>query len=425
VDEFEIRALRGPIDAVVEVPGSKSVTNRAMLLAALAPGRSVIERALLSDDTRYMAEALRALGFAVEIDEGARQIIVDGLGGRIPASAAELNVGGAGTAMRFIVGLLTLSRGRFRIDGNERMRKRPVGPLLEALQRLGASIYSERDNGCPPVVAETTKGAVAGGETTIDARVSSQFVSALLMPAPLWPRGLVLHVEGETARPFINMTLKLMAAWGAESRVDDRTITVRGGQSYRAQKFDVEPDASSASYFAAAVALVGGRVKIIGLRRDSVQGDVEFLGLLKRMGAEVAWTDDGVEVHGAGKLAGVDAVMTAMPDMVPTLAAIAPFALGATRIRGVGFIRHHESDRIRAIASELRRLGATVREREDGLEIERSKIRPAAIETYDDHRIAMAFAVAGLKVAGMRIKDPACVAKTFPEFFERLAKLGG
>jgi len=415
--------VRRSLDATVEVPGSKSITNRALLLAALASGRSIIERALMSDDTRHMSEVLSALGFNIETDESAQRIAVDGLGGRIPSSGAELYVGGAGTAMRFIAGMLTLSRGRFRMDGNEQMRRRPVGPLLDALQRLGASIYSERENGCPPVIVDTTRGAFEGGETTIDARVSSQFVSALLMPAPLWPRGVTLHVHGDTARPFIDMTLKLMSVWGVTSRTEEHSIIVRGRQSYRAQCYVVEPDASSANYFAAAAALIGGRVRIKGIAPDSVQGDIGFLALLARMGAAVVWRDGGVEVTGTGKLAGIDVEMTAMPDMVATLAAVAPFASSITRIRGVGFIRHHESDRIRAIATELKRLGATVRQTDDGLEIEPSKLTSAAIETYDDHRIAMSFALTGLKLAGVRIKNPDCVAKTFPKFFEKLASL--
>ncbi|MGH7949561.1 MAG: 3-phosphoshikimate 1-carboxyvinyltransferase, partial [Candidatus Binataceae bacterium] len=357
-DEIVIAPVRRSLDATIEVPGSKSITNRAMLLAALASGRSIIERALMSDDTRHMSEVLTTLGFNIETDESAQRIAVDGLGGRIPSSGTDLYVGGAGTAMRFIAGMLTLSRGRFRMDGNEQMRRRPVGPLLDALQRLGASIYSERENGCPPVIVDTTRGEFAGGETTIDARVSSQFVSALLMPAPLWPRGVTLHVHGDTARPFIDMTLKLMSVWGVAGRTEEHSIIVRGGQSYRAQKYVVEPDASSANYFAAAAALVGGRVRIKGIAPDSVQGDIGFLSLLARMGAAVVWRDGGVEVTGTGKLAGIDVEMTAMPDMVATLAALAPFALSMTRIRGVAFIRHHESDRIRAIATELKRLGA-------------------------------------------------------------------
>jgi 3-phosphoshikimate 1-carboxyvinyltransferase len=219
------------------------------------------------------------------------------------------------------------------------------------------------------------------------------------------------------------MTLRLMEAWGARSTVEDATITVPGGQSYLSRTFTVEPDASSASYLAAAAALIGGSVRITGLRQDSVQGDIGFLKILELMGARVKWLADGVEVTGGGPLAGLDVAMNAMPDVVPTLAAIAPFAKSPTRIRAVGFIRYHESDRIRALVTELRRIGASVHEFDDGLAIEPSPLRPATIETYDDHRIAMAFAVAGLKVPGIRIRNPGCVAKTYPEFFADLAHL--
>jgi len=422
-DEIEIAPAIRPLHARIALPGSKSMTNRALLLAAMASGRSTIESALLSDDTRYMTAALRALGFRVEVDEGAHRISVDGLGGAIPSSNADLFVGGAGTAMRFIVGFLTLGRGRYRVDGNARMRQRPIGPLLDAMQELGATVYSERDNRCPPVIVESHRSAFGGGETHIDARESSQFVSAVLMPAALWPRGLKLHVVGDTARPFIEMTLRLMEVWGVRSQIEGDVITVPGGQTYHARQFHVEPDASGAGYFAAAAALCGGEVTIAGLRRDSVQGDVGFFGILEKMGARVEWADDGVVVTGTGKLSGVDVAMNSMPDMAPTLAAIAPFASSPTRIREVGFIRYHESDRLRALATELRRLGAKVEDFDDGIAIEPSQLSAATIETYDDHRIAMSFAVAGLKLPGVRIKDPGCVAKTFPDFFERLTEL--
>lgn len=422
-DEIEIAPLVGPLAARVALPGSKSITNRAMLLAAMAAGRSVIEAALLSDDTRYMAEALRTLGFGVEIEPTIGRITIDGQGGAIASTGADLFVGGAGTAMRFLVPFLTLGRGRYRIDGNPRMRQRPVASLVHAMRRLGATVSSERDNSCPPVVIDATGGTFAGGATSIDARDSSQFVSAMLMPAALWPRGLVLTVHGDAAWPFIAMTLALMDSWGARSSSQGGTITVPGGQSYRAQRFVVEPDASAASYFAAAAALCGGSVTLERLSRDSMQGDIAFLGLLERMGARVDWSTDGATVAGTGALTGIDIAMNSMPDMVATLAAIAPFASSPTRIRGVGFIRHHESDRIRALATELRRIGAGVEEFDDGLAITPAKLTAASIETYDDHRIAMSFAIAGLKLAGLRIKNPACVAKTFPDFFERLEEL--
>jgi 3-phosphoshikimate 1-carboxyvinyltransferase len=325
--------------------------------------------------------------------------------------------------MRFLLGFLTLGRGRFRVDGNARMRQRPVGPLLAALVALGISAYSEHGGGCPPVVVEIGSDGVRGGAARIDAAASSQFVSALLMPAPLWPSGLRLAVTGEAARPFITMTLRLMERWGADSTMDGGTILVPGGQRYLAQDFEVEPDASGASYFAAAAALMGGRVLLERLGAESVQGDVEFLRLLDRMGARVRWLTSGIEVSGTGRLDGVDVAMNAMPDVVPTLAAIAPFCSSPTRIRNVAFIRHHESDRLRALTTELSRLGASVHEFEDGMLIQPSDLRPATVETYDDHRIAMAFAVAGLKAQGIRIKNPGCVSKTYPDFFRELTSL--
>lgn len=412
-----------PLDASVRVPGSKSITNRALLIAAMASGRSAIEFALLSDDTSYMIAALRALGFAVEVDERTGRIAVEGRGGTIPARSADLMVGNAGTAMRFLAGFLTLGRGRFRIDGSARMRERPIGELLDALNSLGVRATSERHNRCPPVVIEPDE-SFQGGAAELDARRSSQFVSALLMPAPLWKKGLRLRVAGAVAGPFIEMTRAMMKAAGASTTVEGDAIAVPGGQRYRAlQSFDVQPDASSASYFAAAAALCGGVVRIAGLRADSIQGDIGFLKLLEAMGARVAWRSDGVEVRGDGRLVGLQADMSAMPDMVATLAAIAPFASSPTSIRNVAFIRHHESDRLHALATELSRMGGAVRELADGLAIEPSKLHPAAIETYDDHRIAMSFAVVGLRLAGMRIRNPGCVSKTFPGFFDQLRAL--
>jgi 3-phosphoshikimate 1-carboxyvinyltransferase len=423
VDEIEIAPATRPLAAALRPPGSKSITNRAMLLAVMASGRSVISDALLSDDTQRMAEALRALGFDLQVDEAERRILVEGLGGVVPANRATLDAGNAGTAMRFLAGFLTLARGRYRLDGSPRMRERPIGELLDALNGLGMRATSEKGNRRPPIVIDTSSTAFEGGEITIDASLSSQFVSALLMPAPLWRKGLCLKVIGETARPFIEMTLRLMGRWGARSSLHGDTITVPGHQSYHTMRFAVEPDATAASYFAAAAALVGGTVRIEGLGADSVQGDVGFFRVLEAMGARVVWRNDAVEVTGTGNQRGVDIAMNAMPDVVPTLAAIAPFASSSTRIRGVGFIRHHESDRISAVETELRRLGARVEEFDDGLAIFPSRLHPAKIETYDDHRIAMAFAITGLKVAGVRIANPGCVAKTYPGFFSELSTL--
>jgi 3-phosphoshikimate 1-carboxyvinyltransferase len=422
MDQIEIVPVTKPLAAAITVPGSKSITNRALLIAAMAEGRSIIDNVLFSDDTARMLEALKQLGFQITIEESEKRVTLNGIGGQIPSSSGDLAIGGAGTAMRFLIPFLTLGRGKFRIDGNKRMRERPIGPLLDAMQRLGASVYSERDNRCPPVVADS-RSLFRGGATHVDARMSSQFVSAMLMPAPLWPDGLVLRVAGDTARPFVEMTLRIMETWGVKWNIDADTITIPGGQAYRARRFAVEPDASSASYFAAAAALCGGTVTLRGISANSVQGDIAFLTVLQQMGTRVKWNTDSVEVSGAGQLRGVDVAMNGMPDMVATLAAIAPFATSVTRIRKVEFIRHHESDRLRAIAAELRRLGASVTDLEDGLEILPSRLTGASIETYDDHRIAMAFSMVGLRIPGVKIQNPGCVAKTFPDFFAMLADL--
>jgi 3-phosphoshikimate 1-carboxyvinyltransferase len=424
MDQIEIKPLLRSLAATVQVPGSKSITNRALLMGALAEGRVAIESALVSDDTRYMIAALQNLGYDIALDERTSRIVIEGHGGVIPARSADLFVGGSGTAMRFLAAFLTLGRGRYRLDGNARMRQRPIGDLLDALRKLGLDIHCEAGNGCPPVVIQDGE-AFDGGQTVVDASLSSQFVSALLIPAPIWKNGLRLKFIGSAAFPFISMTIRLMERAGIKGiTVDDRFIGVPGGQSYQPGCFVVEADASSASYFAAAALLCGGKVELKNLKRDSVQGDIEFLSVLKRMGATVNWRRGSVVVEGAQGFTGLDIDMHTMPDMVPTLAALAPFAASPTRIRNVKFIRHHESDRIHALATELARMGVKVVEHEDGLEIEPGRPKPAAIETYDDHRIAMSFAIAGLKIPGVRITDPGCVSKTYPHFFVDLAALG-
>jgi 3-phosphoshikimate 1-carboxyvinyltransferase len=303
------------------------------------------------------------------------------------------------------------------------MRERPLGELIDALRALGVVVRSELDNQRPPVVIERAPGRFAGGAATVYAHRSSQFVSALLLPAPLWKHGLRLRVIGEAGRPFVEMTLRLMERWGVETRLEGESIVISGGQRYLPQLFQVESDASSASYFAAAAILCGGSVVIENIDRGSIQGDLRFLEILGRMGAEVRWSVNAVEVIGGGTFRGIDLDMSHMPDMVPTLAAIAPFADTPTRIRNVGFIRDHESDRIAALVAELERLGAKVEQFDDGLEVHPSKLHAASIETYDDHRIAMSFAIVGLRLPGVTIEHPSCTAKTYPRFFAQLASL--
>lgn len=417
-----IEPLERPPDAIVHVPGSKSITNRVVLLAGLADGRSELSGALFSDDTRYMMEALRALGAVVETDEAANSIAIGGCGGTWPATQADLFIGNAGTAMRFLAAACCLGRGHYRLDGTARMRERPIQELVDALRQLGSDIRCAA-GGTPPVVIEAD--GLRGGPVELAADRSSQFLSAVLQMAPYAAGDVRIALRGDViATPYVDMTVAVMAQWGVRVDRDGyREFGIRAGQRYRAQRYAIEPDASSAHYFLAAGALTGGRVRISGLGRASLQGDVRFADLLEQMGATVRWEADTIHLTGPDRLAGIDADLNAISDTAPTLAAIAPFAAGPVHIRNVAHLRWQESDRLHAIATELTRLGVRVEERDDGLSVWPSAITPAAVHTYDDHRIAMAFALIGLKVRGIRIEDPGCVAKTFPEYFERLEEL--
>ncbi len=419
----EVPVAERPIDAVVELPGSKSYTNRALLIAALADGQSRLERALFSDDTRYMVSALRGLGIRIAVDAHESSLVVDGASGRVPVSTADLFIGNAGTAARFLTAYVALGSGEYRIDGISRMRERPIGPLLTALRQLGISAESEQGNDCPPVVVKSR--GLRGGTVEIAGDLSSQFISALLMVAPCTPEGLEIQIRGElVSKPYVDLTLSVMRAFGVSGNNDAfRRLVVPGGQSYHARTYPVEPDASGASYFLAAAAVTGGRVRVNALGRGSVQGDVRLASILEQMGCQVTWGDDFVEVCGPATLRGIDVDLADLSDVAQTLAAIAPFASSPVRIRGVAHIRRKETDRIAAMTSQLRRLGATVAEHDDGWEIAPSELRGASLNTYDDHRMAMSLAVTALRVPGVRILDPSCVAKTFPDFFERFAKL--
>ncbi len=419
---YRVQPLQRPPDCEVRVPGSKSITNRALLIAALADGASTLEDALFSDDTGYMAEAWERLGVAVHAAVSGNRFDVDGCGGAIPAGSAELFAGNAGTAMRFLVAALCLGHGRFRIDGTARMRQRPIQDLIDALTQLGARLHCAADPGCPPVVIEAD--GLPGGRTRIAAAKSSQFLSAVLLVAPYARAAVEVEVVGPlVAAPYIDMTIGVMRAFGVTVTRDAYRGFVVQPQHYRGRRYRVEPDASSAHYFLAAAALTGGRVRVSGLSYASLQGDVHFADILEQMGAEVRRGDDFLEVRGGTPLDGIDADLNLMSDTMPTLAALAPFARRPVTIRNVAHVRLQESDRLHAVATELQRLGVRVRERDDGLVIEPSAIRPAVVQTYDDHRIAMAFALIGLRVAGIGIRDPACVSKTFPDYFARLEAL--
>lgn len=419
-----IKPVDRPIDAVVTVPGSKSITNRALLIAALASGVSVIEGALFSDDTRYMAAALKSLGIKVEADETASRYVVEGAGGRIAHTEADLFIGNAGTAARFLTAFITLGNGLYRLDGIPRMRQRPIGDLLDALRELGCDIRSEHEPGCLPIMVHA-KG-LRGGRTTVASEASSQYLTALLLVAPYATDTVTIEVAGSlSSEPYIDMTLRMMRQWGVEvNQHEALRYTIAGSQTYGCRTYRVEPDASGASYFFAAAAVTGGRVRVEGIGYDSLQGDVAFVDVLEQMGCSVDKGADHIDVMGPARLHGVEVDMNPISDTVMTLAAIAPFADSPTNIHNVAHIRHKESDRIHAVATELRRIGVNVDDRPDGLTIYPcDDIKGVAIDTYDDHRMAMSFAVTGLRAPGIAIREPECINKTFPDFFERLERL--
>jgi 3-phosphoshikimate 1-carboxyvinyltransferase len=422
--ELVPRQAAAPLDATVVVPGSKSITNRALLVAALADGESELRGALHSDDTLYMAAALNSLGIDVRSDEETASFRIAGGGGTIPASEAELFVGNSGTTMRFLTAALPLGHGRYRIDGVPRMRLRPIAPLIAALNDLGADARSELDSGCPPVLVQAD--GLPGGQTRMAGDLSSQYFSALLLSAPYARDGVEVAVLGDlVSKPYLPMTTGVMAAFGVTADLDTSTwarLGVRPGQRYTGRAYDIEPDASNASYFFAAAAVTGGRVRVNGLGKRSTQGDLGFVEVLRAMGAEVEVGEDFTAVQGPpnGELCGVDLDLGPISDTAQTLAAIAPFASGPTTIRGVAHARIKETDRVAALATELRRLGQEVDEFADGLRITPRPISPADVHTYDDHRMAMSFAVAALRAPGITLLDPGCVAKTFPRFFDVL-----
>jgi 3-phosphoshikimate 1-carboxyvinyltransferase len=325
--------------------------------------------------------------------------------------------------MRFLTAALCLGRGRYRIDGSARMRERPIQDLLDALAQLGARVRAENGDGCPPVVVEAE--GLGGGTIEIRGERSSQFVSAVLQAAPYAAADVTLGLSGELiAKPYVDMTISVMRAFGVEvDREGYERFHVAAPRVYHGRTYAIEPDASSAHYFWAAAALTGGRVRVEGLGRDSLQGDVRFAELLEAMGAEVRWEPSAVEVSGPERLSGIDVDLNALSDTAPTLAVLGAFTTGPVRLRNVAHLRWQESDRLHAVATELARLGVTVEELADGIEVRPSAVRPGLVRTYDDHRIAMSFALIGLRVAGVRIEDPACVAKTFPDFFARLEEL--
>jgi 3-phosphoshikimate 1-carboxyvinyltransferase len=413
------------VQGSIRPPGSKSLTNRALLCAALAEGTSTLHGALDSEDTRVMIVALRQLGLAVHPDESRTEIQVRGAAGQFPTRQAQLYCANSGTTIRFLTAALTVTQGQYRLTGVKRMHQRPIGDLLATLQQLGGNVRSEADNDCPPVVIEARH--LPGGEATIRGETSSQFLSSLLMACPYAQQPVRLSVDGPlVSAPYIRLTLGVIRAFGVDIPHQGlRHFEIPAPVRYRASSFAVEPDASAASYFWAAAAITGGRVTVEGVTTDALQGDVAFCHCLEQMGCEVQHAEQGITVSGGARLQGIDVDMGAISDTVQTLAAVALFADGPTTIRNVAHIRYKETDRIDDLARELSKLGATVDTFHDGLTIHPGPLQGAEIETYNDHRMAMSLALVGLRVPGVRIRNPRCTEKTYPHFFDDLQRLCG
>ena len=432
---FSIHPLPRPINATVRVPGSKSLTNRALLIAALANGTTRLTNALFSDDSNYFVQALQTLGFDIQHDEANNTMTVTGLGGKIPAKKAELFIGNAGTAARFLSAFLTLGHGEYILDGEPRMRERPIGDLVKALTQLGAKIQSpnadnwslvtDYSNVSPPI--KIFADGLPGGKTKIAGDISSQFLSALLMVAPYAQSPIEIELTTDlNSKPYVDMTISIMKDFGVE-------VKRHGYQSFSIHlstfhsplsTYPIESDASAASYFFAAPAIRGGTVKVENISRNSVQGDIAFLDVLAQMGCTIEETNNAISVTRHSSLAGIDVNMRDIPDTAQTLAAIAPLADSPTTIRGIASARVKETDRVSATCTELKRLGVRVEEHEDGMTIYPCQtFKPAKVQTYKDHRMAMAFSLIGLRFDGVTIENPSCVSKTFPNFFEVLDSL--
>jgi 3-phosphoshikimate 1-carboxyvinyltransferase len=419
-----------PLDATVALPGSKSITNRALVVAALADGTSRLGNLLLAQDTRIMLDVLGRLGFDVAVEEGARVAEVAGRGGKLTTERVVLHCGNSGTTIRFCAALAALGRGTYTLDGIERMRQRPIGKLVQPIRAQGSNVTYLGQTDFPPI--EITGRGLSGGRIGLESPESSQMVSALLMAAPYAAQDVSVEVTGELpSTPYVTMTTRLMQRFGVdvteELGPNGPCWSVAAPQGYRATDLTIEPDASNATYFLAAAAVAGGRVTVEGLGTSSIQGDARFVDVLERMGCRIQREPARLTVHGPPRgrqLSGVDVDLNDMPDTAQTLAVVALFADGPTVIRNVENLRVKETDRLAALTRELTKLGADVEEAAAGLTVyPPQRLVPAAVATYDDHRMAMSFALAGLRCSGVEINDAGCCAKTFPDFFERFERM--
>ncbi len=410
------------IDAEVRIPGSKSYTNRALIIAALADGVSTLLHPLKSDDTAAMITALREFG--IDIEEHEDRFVVYGTGGALKSPSGEINVQNAGTAMRFLTTLSALAADETRLTGTARMQERPIGDLLDALAELGVRAWSERRNSCPPIVVDGP--GIRGGLCHLRGEISSQYLSSLLMCAPYADADVSVQVEGrQSSKPYVDMTMDIMQDWGIRVReTAEQSYQVKAGQKYQAREYTIEADASSASYFMALAAVTAGHVRVLGVNPHTRQGDIAFAQVLEQMGCSVKRGDHFLEIQGVDRLKPVDIDMNSMPDMVQTLAIVAACTEGTTTIRDVANLRVKETDRLSALTKELKKAGIHAKELEDGLIIEGGTPHGATIDTYGDHRMAMVFGILGAVVPGIRIKDPEVVSKSYPDFWKDLEKAG-
>jgi len=413
------------IDGDVNLPGSKSLSNRALLLAALAEGTTTIRNLLQSDDTRHMLNALKQLGIEYTLSEDKTECSVVGNAGALKnAELQELFLGNAGTAMRPLCAALCLGKGTYVLTGEPRMKERPIGHLVDALRQAGAEISYLENEGYPPLKIEAN--GLKGGKVEIDGSISSQFLTALLLASPMIETDLTISIIGElVSKPYIDITLDIMQKFGVEVSNDDyKTFKIKAGQKYKAiESYMVEGDASSASYFLAAAAIKGGTVKVTGIGRDSIQGDVQFVDVLELMGARVEWAETYISVT-RDVLRPIDMDCNHIPDAAMTVATMALFAKGTTTLRNIYNWRVKETNRLFAMATELRKVGAEIEEGEDYLKITPPKVlKHAAIDTYDDHRMAMCFSLLALDPVSVTINEPECTAKTFPTYFEVLESI--
>lgn len=406
--------------AEIEIPGSKSLTHRALIISALAEGESRIHRPLICDDTELTIKALMPFGAGIRPENG--DLVVEGTGGLLAETGPAIDLDNSGTSMRLLTSVAALSRGSWVLTGSDRLQARPIGPLLDSLAELGVKTRSIKGTGCPPV--EIAGGGIPGGKTSISAAKSSQFLSSLLLASPYAEKDVTIEVtDSVSSWPYVELTIMMMREFGVKVEHKGRNwFRIPAGQRYQAGQITIEGDCSSAAYFWAAAAVSRGYVVTRHIKPFSLQPDFGFLDVLSQMGCEITLGSDWVAVQGHS-LSGIDIDMNSMPDQVPTLAVLACLARGRTTIRNVAHLHHKESDRLVDLASELKKLGARVEVREDGLDIEGGELIEAVVDPHQDHRLAMCFAVARLIQPGIEILDPGCVSKSFPEFWELFGKL--